>query len=274
MLMVYRLQSARSNQARASPGGIMSEYYSDPYAYLEIKPLWKLADSLTVRQAAALIAGYDPSAVDASGDFFCDRDTGRTDSGGIAWVHAAFAALTNAINGGSLKATVRRTAWERGWDEEPTDGERFAAHVTIRKSDADETSSTAPLEVQERGVIYRVAPDWDLTTVRIDDLRQWLAQRGMRSGFFFPEAADVPDYLDRDNPRYAPKLAAALSAWLAVLDPGKKTPKQALDKWLREHAAEFGLTDDEGNPVAKAVEECARVANWERGGGAPKSSDT
>jgi hypothetical protein len=100
----------------------------------------------------------------------------------------------------------------------------------------------------------------------------WLKSKGITTGFFFPEATEAPDYLDKRNPRYAPKLAAAVQAWMSVTDPGKKSPKQALDKWLREHAAEFGLTDEDGKPIESAVEEISKVANWKQSGGAPKTS--
>jgi len=56
-----------------------------------------------------------------------------------------------------------------------------------------------------------------------------------------------------------------------VTDTGGKTPKQALAKWLREHAAEFGMTDDEGKPNETGIEEAAKMANWQPGGGAPKT---
>ena len=56
-----------------------------------------------------------------------------------------------------------------------------------------------------------------------------------------------------------------------MTNPTGKHPKQALDKWLREHAAEFGLTDDEGKLNEQGIEDAAKVANWQPGGGAPKT---
>lgn len=79
------------------------------------------------------------------------------------------------------------------------------------------------------------------------------------------------DFLDLLNQRYAPKLAAAVKAWQAVTDTGKRSPKQALDKWLREHATEFGLTNEDGKPIENAIEECSKVANWNTKGGATKT---
>lgn len=107
--------------------------------------------------------------------------------------------------------------------------------------------------------------------VEVESLKEWLASRGFRRGFFFPERTETPDYLDAGNSRYAPKLAAAVRAWQSVTDPAGKHPKQALAKWLRENAAEFGLTDDEGKPNETGIEEAAKVANWQPGGGAPKT---
>ncbi|MBK7252200.1 MAG: hypothetical protein IPI06_15410 [Gammaproteobacteria bacterium] len=93
----------------------------------------------------------------------------------------------------------------------------------------------------------------------------------LRTGFFFPTDSGAPDYLDPNNERYAPKLAAAVRAWQSVTDGGGKSPKQALMRWLNEHSAEFGLSDDDGRPNEQGIEECAKVANWQRGGGAPKT---
>ncbi len=107
--------------------------------------------------------------------------------------------------------------------------------------------------------------------VEVDGLREWLRGRGLRHGFFFPEKEVPPDYLDPKHPRYAPKLAAAVSAWLAISNPQGKHPKQALAKWLRENATRFGLTDDDGKPNETGIDETAKVANWLPSGGAPKT---
>lgn len=108
-------------------------------------------------------------------------------------------------------------------------------------------------------------------SIEIESLRVWLKTRGVRGGFFFPEKTSTPDYLNPEHERYAPKLAAAVHAWLAVTDTQGKSPKQALTKWLREHAVEFGLSNDEGNPNETGIEEVAKVANWQPSGGAPRT---
>lgn len=231
---------------------------------------WRLCDELSIIQAALLIAGCDPS-----GDCAYVEDWGYRDQPkGYA---AARAALTNAILAGRLPALVRRSAWARGWNEEPSDREIYQETVQIYAKDLieagiqDRSEGVPGSKALARGVIYRAEPDWNLTTISVDTLRKWLVSRGICTGFFFPAGSEAPDYLDPNNPRYAPKLAAAVRAWQAVTEPNGKHPKQALAKWLREHAAEFGLTDEEGKPNETGIEEAAKVANWQPGGGAPKT---
>jgi len=216
--------------------------------FKNIDPLWSLSDPLTVQQSAALIAEVDPNAVrftmcDAA---YFENENSSTDSDGISRVKTAFAALINAINAGKLKATIRRTAWERGWNEEPDfeNGERWLEKAGLLESDVKEAWGTDPTYIERSPIIYRVEPDWEKTTIDRSSLREGLTSNGIHTGFFFPDSNDAPGYLDSKNPRYAYKLAAAVRAWQAVTDPGKVSPKKALLKWLREHAAEFSLSDD------------------------------
>jgi hypothetical protein len=70
-------------------------------------------------------------------------------------------------------------------------------------------------------------------------------------------------------------LAATIEAWKAVTADEElrrgKSVKQALAVWLRQHANEFGLTKDDGNPNEQGIEEIAKIANWDIRGGAPKT---
>ena len=74
---------------------------------------------------------------------------------------------------------------------------------------------------------------------------------------------------------YSPKLAAATHAWMAIsADPELrrgKSVKQALVVWLRQHANEFGLTKEDGNPNEQGIEDVAKIANWDTKGGAPRT---
>jgi hypothetical protein len=193
---------------------------------------WRLCAELSIVQAALLLAGRSPSV-----------DHGYVEGWEIhkrpEGYEAAKAAISNALRKGAIEGTVVPMYYpdNLGGVGGPIDG----------------------------------SLDFEESRVEVDSLRTWLAGRGLRTGFFFPAVTDAPEYMDPNNPRYARKLAAAVRAWQAVTDPKGKAPKQALMKWLREHAAEFGLSDEEGKPNETGIEEVAKVANWQIGGGAPKT---
>ena len=173
-------------------------------------------------------------------------------------------------------------------------GENPSAHTYVERQDPDkqpagyEAASVAILRALSSGAIKGrivACTDTDMNgnefpidgTVAMSSLvdrtsvREWLRSRGVTTGFFFPERSTTADYLDPQHPRYAPKLAAAVRAWTEVKNPGNKTPKQAIGKWLRENAAQFALTDEDGKPNETGIEEVSKVANWQPSGGAPKT---
>jgi hypothetical protein len=96
--------------------------------------------------------------------------------------------------------------------------------------------------------------------------------RNYVDGFFIGGADEIDKIADQHGEYYAPKLAAAVRAWNEVTaDPtalNGKTPKRALEIWLRKHANEYGLTGKDGNPNELGIEEICKVANWKPGGGA------
>lgn len=234
-----------------------------------INPLWHLVDPLTVEQAAVLIAGFDPNLLHFDHDkkhawFESDGYTDTSSSSGTHWVQTALIALTNAINAKSLKAKLR-------YGTEP----RYVAEID-NFSQLDFRGCEDVQEIKDAsGECYVISPnpDWSISMISRSDLISWLESKNFRTGFFFTAKTDDPDYLNPKHPRYAPKLAAAVQAWKTVTDAAGKHPKQALAKWLREHAAEFDMTDDEGKPNETGIEEVAKVANWQPKGGTPKTQE-
>ena len=224
---------------------------------------WRLCDELNVVQAAFLIVGEDPHSI-----FLSDE--------GIKMKHvpSGYEAAKTAITHAVKRYAVLMSEMDKETRNSP---QGVLVPISERIKSLRETALKGTLvpiwETDNKGKRTLIPGSIDLwhSTVEVAALREWLKKRGISSGFFFPVSGDAPDYLDPNNSRYAPKLAAAVRAWEAVTDPGKKSPKQALDKWLREHAAEFGLTDEDGNPVNQAIEECSKVANWNTSGGAPKT---
>lgn len=217
---------------------------------MESLDYWRLCDELSVIQAALLLVDADP-ATDQT--YVLDWPVENRPKG----FDAAKAALTHAILSGRLPAIIRRSAWERGWNEDPEIGELIGR--------------------DDRGshILYKANPDWHLTTIEVEVLKQWLRGRGIKTGFFFNEVSESADYLDSNNPNYSPKLAAAIEAWKAVSRDQKLTNgrsvKQAILRWLRVNADRFGLTKEDGSPNEQGIEEVSKVANWDTKGGAPKT---
>lgn len=197
---------------------------------------WRLCDQLTVVQAALLVVDVDPS------DKYEE----------IEELHAeerppGYDAVKNAIKTALLKGTIK-------------------GDVVPEDSYDSQNNRLNPIP----GTI-----DVEYTLVDVDSLRDWLRLRGFESEFFFSQSIEVAEYLDPQHPRYAYKLAAAVKAWLAVQGaPLKgKSPKQAAEKWLREHATELQLTDDEGKQNETGIDEISKVVNWQPTGGAPKTAN-
>jgi hypothetical protein len=112
------------------------------------------------------------------------------------------------------------------------------------------------------------------SVVNVESLKEWLILKNViRHFFFFPEVK-ISEFLDKDHPRYSPKLAAAVTVWNWCSDEAKlegKTPKQAVQKWLRKHAAEYGICDDDGKPNESVVASISQIVNWQTKGGAPRT---
>jgi hypothetical protein len=202
---------------------------------LESMDYWRLCDELSVIQAALLVGGEDP----ATGNVYVENwDIPKRPIG----YEAAKSAISRALMKGAIVGNL------------------------IAEFDLDINGNIAG---EVPGTI-----NVSLSTVDVDSLRNWLKGRGVHTGFFFPVASDKPDYLDPIHPRYAPKLAAAVNAWLEVgnlTENSGKSVKQSLMKWLRENASFYRLSDDDGKPNETGIEECAKVANWQDKGGAPKT---
>jgi hypothetical protein len=99
-----------------------------------------------------------------------------------------------------------------------------------------------PVEFREYNEI-----DWDASTINVDSFCDRMRSRYFVDGFFITNGANPEGLADSTSVFYAPKLAAAVRAWNEVTSNQEalsgKTPKKALEIWLRKHANEYGLTD-------------------------------
>jgi hypothetical protein len=197
-----------------------------------ISPLWLLADRLSVVEAALLLVDIEPQGASSVVENWVDH---QKPDGYVAARRAIVSALLNKRVQGAINRVL----------EEDSRG-------NLQETDKH---------------------DYEQSWVETESLRDWLAARGFQSAFFsLGQQLDTPGYLDAKHPRYAPKLAAAVEAWerVELEDFGFGTAKQRLARWLRLNAARFGLVDDDGKPTESVIDEIAKVANWARGGGAPR----
>lgn len=190
---------------------------------------WRLADQLTVTQAALLICGYDPSELQDS----VYRRADVNPHGFVAVRHA-------------LKSAIQAETFNH------------------RESLVVDTND---------GEYY---PDDDLALVKVDEIKAWLSNKGIKRHFFFFPEEPEGEFLSPTHPRYSPKLAAAVRAWQAMEDEKLhgRTAKQSVKKWLRLHCTDYELSDDEGKPLESAIEEIAKIVNWNPRGGAPSAPST
>ena len=198
---------------------------------------WRLCDELTVVQAALLVAGCNPSGMASYVERWpSEKRPPRYE--------AAKAAISHALRGGRIQGDYCEHECNGSYDEQ----------------------GDLP--------IYKGAIDVESSTVFVGSLKVFLRDKGLNAPFFFPTKSAQVAYLDPLHPRYAPKLAAAVTAWLAFETEAvgsARSPKQQLVHWLRKNASEFGLTNGDGSPNRSGIEEVAKVANWKPSGGAPKT---
>jgi hypothetical protein len=226
---------------------------------------WRLASSLSVVNCAILITGNDPS------EEYQDPDTND-------WVQvtnykgftAALEALKDAILTNQLSAAVafpltdaETSDREGGWGRKLTailrGGSKIFELRGLRYYPKDSL------------VFLQKEPDWQKTMIEVRDLKAWLQSKGVFPDFFFPQG-DPDSYMNRDHPRYSAKLACAISAWREIKHPAKnKTPKQTIEAWVQANGVNYGLQNEDGVVPKAAVEEIAKVVNWQTQGGVART---
>ncbi len=198
---------------------------------------WRLCDHLTIFQSIMLILGYDPES----------QYSWNVESNNNHSAPQGYGALKTALSNALITKKIEGEIVYQQYDNRGNE-------LQNRETDIDQSILSVP------------------------SLRNYLAEKGFNEGFFFPEGNISEEYLDSQNQYYALKLAAAVNAWKAVThDPtllNGKTPKQAMQKWLRENATRYGLTKDDGSPNETGIEEICKVSNWQTGGGAAKTPTT
>ncbi|WP_374292898.1 hypothetical protein [Paenirhodobacter enshiensis] len=243
---------------------------------------WRLAPELSVVNAAILVTGGDPAEVERYSISFDEYEERQKTTGHAGFV-PVFAALKAAIKRGELPAKLRYRGRKGGeYDPSPDNPFWIVSPVELEAAADPERAHMRKLS-SSTSIYIESEPDWDDTTVDVPDLRKWLASRGHATGFFFPSKASPSeaspdDFMDPDHDHYAPELALAVKAWRALASTQKMKGgvKATLEKWLLEHPEEWGplavTGDGKKNNGADLRERLTTVANWNKGGGSPRSN--
>lgn len=226
--------------------------------------LWALAGSLSVVNSAILITGNDPS------NGYYDRHPDIDD-----WVQdtshegfqAALEALKDAILTNELSAAVAFHLTDTSGSF--SDGRKLASMLG---------QGSKLFELRGLGyypknnlVFLQQEPAWEKTMIAVRDLKAWLKSKGVYPDFFFPKG-DPESFMNKEHPRYSSKLACAISAWRAIEQPAKnKTPKQTVEAWVAANGVNFGLENQDGVVPGAAIEEIAKVVNWQPQGGVART---
>ncbi|MCZ2203321.1 hypothetical protein [Bartonella sp. A05] len=211
---------------------------------------WRASPFFTLWQAAALVVGINPARYQFSelenpaNSLICDMDGVQLSLSKIGQFRAMYNSIVNAG-----KENILTVKWE--WKKDDWDYQQY---------------------------VHKLSD----SSVGVRDLEGWLRWNDISSQFFFSEL-DVREtkdqgyaFLDPNHLRYAPKLAAVVAAWEAVIEAERgKTVKKTLESWLTRNAAQYDLLDKNGKPKTKAIGELASVANWNpKGGAAPTPGNT
>jgi hypothetical protein len=228
--------------------------------------IWRLSDHLSVEDAAILIAGGDPSAVDEM--YFEGLDAPqrvevkRTD--GHRGFVAAFTGLKTAVRLGRLSASLEYRLYN-GFESDRDE----PCWVLSQNFLTDPSKFEVDFWHRENDVVYLAKePDWSRTMLDVRDLKAWLKERGVKTGFFFPATkADEDDFMDSSHDHFAPELAMAVAAWRALSQERKfkQSPKATIRNWVENNPSEWKSKDELST---EAKERIAMVANWKRSGGA------
>lgn len=255
---------------------------------------WRLADELSVIDAAILITGNDPSEGfdmrDGHGDLIRDANGAirRAQKRDYIGFDAAFKALRTAILSDKLKATIGFRARGPILEEDffYAWGERQHGFVDVGSKAGEVSVEYDTLirayggcrsiftnrqipTIQNAETLYILSePAWGETTIQVDDLKAWLSAKGLTPSFFFPQVKSE-GFRDSNHARYSAKLACAVAAWESVKAAKPNLSiKATIEEWTRANAVRFQMVGKDGVPTGKAIAEVATVANWDTGGGA------
>jgi len=231
---------------------------------------WKFTPHYTIKEAAALIVGVDPVDAIMIEDFHDTRDfyIGNSDKASKSF-QPIYTAIKRSLIDNSLICKKREDFIVKpssGGGTRHGGGNSFSIPPQTQRN----------TEITSNGLSQNVCDI--VAALTYEEIALWLESKGVSTGFFFPDSNinNVPDYLNKDQSCFAPKLYAAIKAWegAALDEENYGTPKQQMERWLRVRAVDFGLVHEtsgtnynKGDLITSAIQEICSVANWNQEGG-------
>ena len=165
----------------------------------------RLADELSVIDAAILITGNDPSERQTKGDGFDVpfREEQRTDHEGF---DAVFKSIKNAVLSNKIAAVAVYPV------QDSDHARNRSLTIALRKGNKLFQHKGLNFYDHDALVFLQGEPDWAKTTIEVSNLKAWLRTRGVYPDFFFP-SGDPESFLNPKHDRYSAKLACAVNAW-------------------------------------------------------------
>ncbi|WP_417700684.1 hypothetical protein [Pseudophaeobacter sp.] len=249
---------------------------------------WRWCEHLSVFDASMLAAGLNPSVYEPSvpgrlreGDF---HKIGTSNSTQNYLQSNAFVPIFRAVTSAALRGDLScefahhartiptMTYGDRDFDVPSEGGEDSISYDFLIKSDAQVSSNfEIPTYGGMRTFYFVKEPDWERSTIKVDEFKDWMRKLGRRPFFFFPDTKDDSDaFRNREHEHFSAELDFAVTVWQALLPKRKFSGgiKAAIEAWIEENPDAW-QGDDALSGAAK--ERIVTLVNWNKSGGAPKS---
>jgi len=160
---------------------------------------------------------------------------------------------------------------DRYCDGPPEEGEECISYDFLIRSDATVSSNFEISPYGDRKFYFIKEPDWQRSTIKVDDFKEWMQRRGRKPAFFFPHIEeDREAFRNPSHEHFSAELDFAVTVWQALLPERKFRGgvKAAIEAWI---AANPDVWQGEEPLSGAAKDRIATLVNWNKGGGAPKT---
>lgn len=270
-------------------GDSENSYSDDDYEdYTRDMEHWRWCEHLSVLEASMLAVGLDPSRYEPShprrireGHF---HKVGTSNHVQNSFHSTQFVPVFRAISYSVLKGEIpcdfahhARTipTWGFGdeeFDRLPEVDEEIIEYDVLITSGAPVTANFEISAYENLRRFYFIKePDWERSTVKVDDFKDWMQRRGRKPTFFFPHSVEESDaYRNPAHEHFSAELDLAVAVWQALLPERnfRLGVKAAIEAWISANPEAWKGEE----PLSGAARDrVVTLANWNKGGGAPKT---